>query len=496
MTLPIVGMFLLIGTILNNYGCKKEDDVVNTTSPTGIAPVAAFIAMDTLITLGDTIQFNDSSSNKPTSWFWDFGNGDTSILQNPLYVYPAAGIYTVSLAVSNSFGSDADTMENYITVNALPVAAFTANKTSITEGESIQFTDRIQFTDQSTNDPTSWSWNFGDGSTSTLQNPSYTYNTTGSYTVSLTATSATDSYTETKTDYITVSTGGGGGTNAPVAAFTANKTSITEGESIQFTDQSTNTPTSWSWDFGDSTSTQQNPSHTYNTAGSYTVSLTATNAIGSGTETKTGYITVSAGGAVTGIVVDIDSNVYNTVEIGTQWWMAEDLAATYFDNGTPIALETDDSTWANLTTSGYCWYNNDEGTYKDPYGALYNWYAVAAGNLCPTGWHVPTDAEWTTLTDYLGGESVAGGAMKETGTTYWATPNTSATNSSGFTALPAGFRDTDGTFLNLGSVVYFWSATQDNTTDAWTRTQHYNNGTVGRSSGSKTFGFSVRCVKD
>lgn len=110
-------------------------------------------------------------------------------------------------------------------------------------------------------------------------------------------------------------------------------------------------------------------------------------------------------------VTDIDGNVYNTVEIGTQQWMAENLKVTS-NEGTAIPLVTDGIGWNNLTTPGYCWYNNDNTTYGDVYGALYNWYGVNAGNFCPVGWHVPTDAEWTVLNDYLGGSSVAGGKLK------------------------------------------------------------------------------------
>ena len=130
---------------------------------------------------------------------------------------------------------------------------------------------------------------------------------------------------------------------------------------------------------------------------------------------------------------DIDGNVYHTVTIGTQIWMVENLKTTRYNDGSPIPFVTDSSSWSNLTTPGYCWYNNDT-TNKNTYGALYNWFAVNTGKLAPTGWHVPTDDEWTTLTTYLGGESIAGGKLKETGTTHWRTPNAGATNEIGFTA--------------------------------------------------------------
>jgi len=161
-----------------------------------------------------------------------------------------------------------------------------------------------------------------------------------------------------------------------------------------------------------------------------------------------------------GTMTDRDGNVYTSVTIGTQTWMVENLKTTKYKDGTDIPLVTDDTEWANLNTPGYCWYNNDAATYKNSYGALYNWYAVSTGKLCPTGWHVPTDAEWTTLTTYLGGESVAGGKLKELGTTHWTTPNTGATNETGFAALPGGYIYYDGTFDFIGNIGGWWSATE------------------------------------
>ena len=138
------------------------------------------------------------------------------------------------------------------------------------------------------------------------------------------------------------------------------------------------------------------------------------------------------------IIADIDGNIYNTVIIGTQVWMKENLKATKLNDGTNILLETDNATWISLTDPAYCWYNNDASSYKNTYGALYNWFTVETGKLCPTGWHVPSDAEWFTLIDFLGGESVAGGKLKEIGNTHWNSPNTGATDEYGFTAITLG----------------------------------------------------------
>ena len=201
--------------------------------------------------------------------------------------------------------------------------------------------------------------------------------------------------------------------------------------------------------------------------------------------------------SATTTVTDIDGNVYNTVTIGTQVWMLENLKVTKLNDGTAIPLVTDGTAWANLTTPGFCWYDNNEATYKNTYGALYNWYTVNTGKLCPTGWHVPTDAEWTTLTSYLGGESVAGGKLKEEGTTHWQSPNTGATNSSGLTALPGGYRSgSDGYFYNFGSNGYWWSSSAYSSSDAWRWRLYYNYSYVDRSNFSKRLGYSVRCLKD
>ena len=152
------------------------------------------------------------------------------------------------------------------------------------------------------------------------------------------------------------------------------------------------------------------------------------------------------------LVTDIDGNVYQTVTIGTQVWMVENLKTTRYIDGTAIPLDTNSSTWGGLTTPGYCWYN-DSAIYGNTYGALYNWYAVNTGKLAPAGWHVPTDSEWTVLTTYLGGETVAGGKLKDTGTTYWQSPNTGATNASGFLALPGGFRSNFAHSVTLATSV-------------------------------------------
>ncbi|MBA7577613.1 hypothetical protein ES708_19466 [subsurface metagenome] len=175
--------------------------------------------------------------------------------------------------------------------------------------------------------------------------------------------------------------------------------------------------------------------------------------------------------------------------------MAKNLKTTKYNDGTAIPLVTNSTEWSNLITAGYCWYNNDEAGYKNTYGALYNWHTVNTGKLCPTGWHAPTDSEWTTLTDYLGGTSVAGRRLKEAGTTHWYSPNTGATNESRFTALPGGYRSRSGTFDDIGYYGHWWSSSEY-TARAYYRYLSYNSAAIISYYYSMRFGMSVRCVRD
>ena len=194
-------------------------------------------------------------------------------------------------------------------------------------------------------------------------------------------------------------------------------------------------------------------------------------------------------------VTDADGNVYHTITIQTQNWLGENLATTKYNDGNAIPLVTDITAWSGLSTPAYCWYNNDQSN-KAIYGALYNWHTVNTAKLCPTGWHVATDAEWTTLTSNLGGGSVAGGKIKETDTVHWSGPNTGADNSSGFTALPGGLRLFVGTFGNIRTGGLWWSATEDNTDYAWGVNASSTDGQITRSYSNKHSGLSVRCVKN
>jgi uncharacterized protein (TIGR02145 family) len=191
-------------------------------------------------------------------------------------------------------------------------------------------------------------------------------------------------------------------------------------------------------------------------------------------------------------LIDIDGNVYDTVVIGTQVWMSENLRTTRLNDGTEIPLVTSDTAWSNLKTPGYCWYGNYEAFFSlNHYGALYNYYAVSSGKLCPVGWHVPTTDEWYTMIMFLGYDS-AGGKMKETGTVNWLSPNTGATNESGFTALPGGYRNTYyKDFQKFRSSGYFWHS---QVSDAMRVT--YLSIDVEHVTMSRNDGLSVRCIKD
>jgi uncharacterized protein (TIGR02145 family) len=198
----------------------------------------------------------------------------------------------------------------------------------------------------------------------------------------------------------------------------------------------------------------------------------------------------------TGQLTDINGNVYNTVTIGTQVWMKENLKATKYNDGADIPYVTDNNTWFQTNDPGYTWYNNDEATYGGIYGAMYNWYTVNTGKLCPGGWHVPTDAEWTILTDFPGGEEIAGGKLKEAGTEHWGSPNTEATNESGFTALPGGYLNNGGNFYSIGFRGDWWTSTMKDNVYVWRRTLQLNSGNISRYDNNKNFGLSVRCIKD
>jgi uncharacterized protein (TIGR02145 family) len=195
-------------------------------------------------------------------------------------------------------------------------------------------------------------------------------------------------------------------------------------------------------------------------------------------------------------VKDIDGNIYHYTNIGTQEWMIENLKVTHYRNGDQILKIIVDSQWQNLTRGAFIDFNNASAN-GIIYGHLYNFYAVAdARGICPSGWHVPTDAEWNVLISFLGGDSVAASKLKEKGTLHWASPNSGVTNVTGFTALPGGYRSDSGLFINLRNMGYWWSSTQESSSGGWARNMNHFDLGVSRTNYLKTYGFSVRCIKD
>ncbi len=399
-----------------------------------------------------------------------------------------------------------------------PTAAFSVDKTQVL------LDTLISFTDESGNSPTGWQWDFGDGSSSTEQHPTHSYTTTGSYTVSLTASNAYGSDLLERTDYIDA----GGG--VPVVSFSVDRTVVPMDTLISFTDESENSPTNWLWDFGDgSSSTEQDPTHSYTTVGTYPVSLTASNGYGSDTEIRTDYITVTEAGSEEdyiqfnphlgyGTMSDIDDNTYKTIQIGDQVWMAENLRVTTYADSTAIPLMEDPYAWSknDWDDTAYCWYDNDI-SYREIYGAYYTWGAAMHGavtsdanpsgvqGVCPDGWHLPSDYEWKELEMHLGlsqEEADAsswrgtdeGGKLKETGVKHWLFAG--ATNESGFTGLPGGLRTYAGVFRNMDEGAYFHSSTEKDEIYLWPRVLLLNRADLGRYQMSRKSGFSVRCVED
>jgi uncharacterized protein (TIGR02145 family) len=195
-------------------------------------------------------------------------------------------------------------------------------------------------------------------------------------------------------------------------------------------------------------------------------------------------------------VTDIEGNIYKTVRIGDQVWMSENLKTSTFSDGTEIPDVTDAIAWNELTTQGLCWYNNEEVSNRDTYGALYNYYSVISGKLCPEGWHIPSRDDWQQLRNVLGDTLTGGGKLKEVGTLHWKTPNTGADNSTGFSALPSGIRYFDGTFNSVSYFTSFWSSTEYNDNKGWYLSLYFSDAIAGMNKSSKKNGFSVRCIMD
>jgi uncharacterized protein (TIGR02145 family) len=198
-----------------------------------------------------------------------------------------------------------------------------------------------------------------------------------------------------------------------------------------------------------------------------------------------------------GTGVTFDGYTYSSIVLGNgQEWMAENLTTTVYANGDPIPNITDSLQWGNLTTGAWVHYNN-ESQYENPYGKLYSWYTIVdPRNVCPTDWHVPSNIDWMLLTNYLGGESIAGGKMKSTGTQFWGIPNINATNESGFSGLPGGVRIGSGSFGDEAHAGWWWSSTEHDMSYGWGCRLFFEHAFSQRHIFEKNMGFSVRCIKD
>ena len=210
------------------------------------------------------------------------------------------------------------------------------------------------------------------------------------------------------------------------------------------------------------------------------------------------FLWLGLSGCNSNTLKDIDGNRYKTVTIGTQVWMKENLKTTRYNDGTPIPLVSDNEAWIELTSPAFCWHNNELAN-KEVYGALYNWHAVSTGKLCPQGWHVPVDSEWVRLKSFLDEDGFGedtGNKLKEAGPSHWKSPNSEATDESGFTGLPGGYRSFNGSFNYLGVSGYWWSSTEyaGTTVYLWILRHKFNG--FYRYISEKTNGFSVRCIKD
>ncbi|MBL7981545.1 MAG: PKD domain-containing protein [Flavobacteriales bacterium] len=389
-----------------------------------------------------------------------------------------------------------------------PVANFSGTPTAVALGAPVNFNDL------SSGSPTSWQWSFPGGtpSSSTAQSPTVVYNSPGQYDVTLNVSNASGSNSLTRPAYITVTAGG----SAPVADFVASQTAVAVGQAINFTDVSSGGPTSWEWTFNGAnvtSSTVQNPSGVvYSAPGTYSVSLSVSNAQGSDVETKVDYITVTGASAGCGgltSIVDIDGNVYTVVEIGNQCWMADNLRTIHYANGEEIPNVTSGTVWVGLTSGAWSWYNNNSG-YDDTHGKLYNWYVISdPRNVCPFGWHVPSDQEWMILEQDLGvseselningGRGIlenVGGRMKEV--ILWNPPNTGANNESGFSGIAGGGRGglLNGPFNLFGSWGSWWTSTEVPNSYAQYRSLRHNEAAIHRNIEYMNSGLSIRCIRD
>lgn len=313
-TYQSAGSYTTVLTVTSISGTSTTSHTVRAFA----APVANFTRTPATGTTPLTVAFTDNSTNTPTSWLWDFGDGVTSALQNPTHMYTTVGTFTTTLVVTNAAGSNTTSQPTTVSAPVLittPVASFTRSPLSGATPLTVTFTDT------SANTPTTWLWNFGDGTTATTQNTSHTYTTAGTYTATLTATNSAGSHSTSQNISVTIP--------AVVSSFTVSSSSALTSTVVAFTDTSTNTPTAWLWNFGDgATSTLQNPTHAFSAAGTYQVTLTATNTSGGTASAPTtmfvtaNVVTITINSAVSNF------NVYNNLTT-SQHGAAVTISGTY-----------------------------------------------------------------------------------------------------------------------------------------------------------------------
>ncbi len=225
--------------------------------------------------------------------------------------------------------------------------------------------------------------------------------------------------------------------------------------------------------------------------GDIAVTLTATITKGEAIDSLTIYQTVKED---TSTVIDIDGNVYYTTTIGNQVWLRQNLKTTRYNDGMPIPNVLDSIEWSGLNSGALCWYKNDSLTYCNPYGALYNWYAVNTGKLAPKGWHVATDSDWSILLDRI--DPYAAGNLRDTSSIYWLFSYPGVDNLTGFSAVAAGNRTSTGRFINIKMSGWWWTSSEYNPTSSRYIGIYGSTSTIERNYYEKSMGFSVRCVKD
>ena len=444
-------------------------------------PIAEFTTNFTVGVFPLSIQFSDLSTNNPTSWLWDFGDGQSDTSKNCSHTYLYPGEYTISLIATNEYGSNTIIKENYIVIKNVEIYC---DSTSGYVPLTVSFNGVSNLPNI-----TSWYWDFDDGETSNEQYPSHTFLTPGEYyNVTLTVTSSGLEYTAEKIIHLF--------NNLAEVNFTAD---VTDGwvpdQTVHFTGYTNiQNPTAWQWSFGDGeVSNEQNPNHTYLSTGSFTVILSVYNANGYKTETKENYINIRY---CPGNVMDNEGNIYETVGIGKHCWMKENL-----NIGVRINNDTDQTD--NNIIEKYCYDNNESKC--NGYGGLYQWDEIMqyqTGNIiqgiCPDGWHVSNTNDIGNLISSQGGSYPCVDKLKsETG---WDN-NGNGSNSSGFTALPSGYLSSSNEFISLGSNGSFWSGTPkyQNGSDIYAITLYSNPAYNGISTSYAEHyiqAFSLRCVKD